>query len=236
MTDSAPSDLASLEPLEPLDGGAADGGGMTAADATLQALRSGLPAPGINPYCRDKSFYRFLWSGVIIFVGCLMPVGADLHRAGYQTMSGGVYTLIAIGMIWSWWGSIHNNRPLGVKWVMLAFLPLVGSIMNMAAFDPAKAFDHAVKSGWLVQSDFATFASGDWKSVFKDIGSALAKDNEAGLRVEGFWRLLGVGNVFVFLGALIAELGFVGGIVGGAKQNSAEKKAKQMAAAERKRK
>lgn len=236
MTDSAPSDLASLEPLEPLDGGAADGGGTTNADATLQALRSGLPAPGINPYCRDKSFYRFLWSGVIILVGCLMPVGADLHRAGYQTMSGGVYTLIAIALIWSWWGSIHNNRPLGVKWVMLAFVPLIGSIMNMAAFDPAKAFDHAVKSGWLVGGDLATFASGDWKSLFKDIGAALAKDSEAGLRVEGFWRLLGVGNVFVFLGALIAELGFVGGIIGGAKQNSADKKAKQMAAAERKRK
>lgn len=234
MTDSAPSDLASLEPLEPLDGGAADGGGMTATDATLQALRSGLPAPGINPYCRDKSFYRFLWSGVIILVGCLMPVGADLHRAGYQTMSGGVYTLIAIGLIWSWWGSIHNNRPLGVKWVMLAFIPLVGSIMNMAAFDPTAAHALAVKADWLKDGVF-TYST-DWKSMFKDMGSALAKDNEAGLRVEGFWRLLGVGNVFVFLGALIAELGFVGGIVGGAKQNSADKKAKQMAAAERKRK
>lgn len=235
MTDPAPSDLASLEPLEPLDGGAADaGGGVAANDATLQVLRAGLPAPGINPYCRDKSFYRFLWSGVILLVGCLMPISADLHRAGYMTMSGGFYTLIAIGLIWSWWGSIHNNRPLGVKWVMFAAIPLIGSIMNMAGFDAAAAHAQAVKSGWIVDGTWTYSAT--WKDMFADMGGALAKDNEAALRVEGFWRLLGVGNVFIFLGALIAELGFVGGIVGGAKQNKAEAKAKQMAAAERKRK
>ncbi|MFN9704594.1 MAG: hypothetical protein ACK595_07195, partial [Planctomycetota bacterium] len=55
----------------------------------------------------------------------------------------------------------------------------------------------------------------------------------AGERVGGFWRLLGVGNVFVFLGALLAELGFLGGIVGGAKKNKADTKAMMPAAAER---
>ena len=50
MTDSGnPSDLASLEPLEPLE----------AADALVQqdpmaAQRSGLPAPAFNMYCGDK--------------------------------------------------------------------------------------------------------------------------------------------------------------------------------------
>jgi hypothetical protein len=42
--------------------------------------------------------------------------------------------------------------------------------------------------------------------------------------------------VFVFLGALLAEFSLIGGIVGGAKKNSAEKKAKMMAIAEKKRK
>jgi Na+-transporting methylmalonyl-CoA/oxaloacetate decarboxylase gamma subunit len=72
--------------------------------------------------------------------------------------------------------------------------------------------------------------------MFKDMGGAIMKDAAAGVRVEGFWRLLGVGNVFVFLGALMAELGFLGGIVGGAKKNKAETKAKMQASAERKRK
>ena len=60
-------------------------------------------------------------------------------------------------------------------------------------------------------------------------------DAEAATRVEGFWRLFGPGQFFVFLGALIAELGFVGGVIGGAKKNKADQKQKQMAAAERKR-
>lgn len=238
MTDPAQaSDLASLEPLEPLDSGAdAGGGSMSHADATLQVLRSGLPAPAFNPYCRDKSFYRFLWSGVILFAGCMMPVSADLGRAGYQTMSGGFYTLIAVAMIWSWWASIANNRPVGLKWLLFAAIPLIGSIMNLVAFNAAEAFATAQKAGWL-GADVTWFKHSDsWKAMFSDMGAALMKDAEAGMRVEGFWRLLGVGNFFVFLGALIAELGFLGGIVGGHKQNKAEQKQKQMAAAERKRK
>lgn len=237
MTDPAQaSDLASLEPLEPLDGGAVDaGGGMSNADATLQVLRSGLPAPGYNPYCRDKSFYRFLWSGVIMFAGCMMPFSADLSRAGFTTMSGGFYTLIAVAMTWSWWASIANNRPVGLKWLMFAAIPLIGSIMSLVGFDPAKAHALAIEAGWLKDGTWLKYSL-TWKELFGDIGSALAKDSEAALRVEGFWRLLGVGNFFVFLGALIAELGFIGGIVGGAKQNKADQKAKQMAAAERKRK
>ena len=105
-----------------------------------------------------------------------------------------------------------------------------GHVEDDAVMCPWHAWRFSLKDGtWLKYSL-------SWKELFGDIGSALAKDSEAALRVEGFWRLLGVGNFFVFLGALIAELGFIGGIVGGAKQNKADQKAKQMAAAERKRK
>ncbi len=239
MTDPAQgSDLASLEPLEPLDGGVlADGGVVapTAGDALLQTVRSGLPAPGYNPYCRDKSFYRFLFAGVIVIAGCLMPFSADLDRPGYTTMSGAFYLLIGIGMTWSWWASINNNRPVGLKWLLFAAVPLIGSIFSMVGFDAAAAQRNAVEAGWLRDGAWFTY-SADWKSLFADVGSALAKSSEAQLRVGGFWRLLGVGNVIVFLGALIAELGFLGGIVGGARKNKADTKQKQMAAAERRRK
>ena len=78
--------------------------------------------------------------------------------------------------------------------------------------------------------------SADWSVMFSDIGSTLAKNKEAPLRVENFWRLFGPGQFFVFLGALLAELGFVMGVVGGAKQNKNVAKQKQMKAAERRRK
>jgi hypothetical protein len=154
-----------------------------------------------------------------------------------MTMSGGFYTLIAIAMIWSWWASIANNRPVGLKWLLFAAAPLIGSIMSLTSFDAAAAHEQALKAGWMEKNtdNWFTF-SASWADMFKDMGGAIMKDAAAAVRVEGFWRLLGVGNVFVFLGALMAELGFLGGIVGGAKKNKAETKAKMQASAERKRK
>jgi hypothetical protein len=238
MTDTAPQDLTTLEPLEPISAPAADAAaGPGTADAMLMAMRSGLPAPAYNPYCRDVSFYRFLFAGVVMFAGCMMPISADLLRSGYMTMSGGFYTLIAIAMIWSWWASIANNRPVGLKWLLFAAAPLIGSIMSLTSFDAAAAHEQALKAGWMEKNtdNWFTF-SASWADMFKDMGGAIMKDAAAAVRVEGFWRLLGVGNVFVFLGALMAELGFLGGIVGGAKKNKAETKAKMQASAERKRK
>ena len=117
MTDN---DLASLEPLEPLAGAAP----AAAPQDPMAAQRAGLGAPAFNMYCADASMYRFLFAGVVMFVGCMMPLSAELSRAGYQTVSGGFYLLIAIALIWSWWGSIANNRASGVKWVLAASLPL----------------------------------------------------------------------------------------------------------------
>lgn len=234
MTENA-GDLAALEPLEPLDaGGAGAPGAMTSDEALMQALRSGLPAPGVNPYCRDKAYYKFLWAGIIMLVGCLMPFDANQAGAGWQTMSGGVYLLIALGMIKTWWGAINTNRSGGASllWLVFCFAPLVAGAMNMAAFEPAEAFKVASARGY-VPADMAY--PENWKAMFSDIGSAIGKDNEAAARVGAFWRLFGTGQFFVFLGALLAELGFIGGVLGGAKKNKELKQQKQMAAAERKR-
>ncbi len=237
MTDPAPvGDLASLEPLEPLDGGAPDtgGAGMSADNAMVQALRSGLPPPAFSLYCRDKSFYRFLFAGVVMLFGCLLPISAEPSRAAYQTMSGGFYTLIAIAMVWTWWASISNNRPVGLKWLLFAAFPLIGGIWNMAAFDADAALQVAKARSWLPAEATASLS---WKELLGDMFGGAAKRNpEALLRAETFWRLFGPANFFITLGALIAEVGFIAGVVGGAKQNKADQTAKRMAAAERKRK
>ena len=107
--------------------------------------------------------------------------------------------------------------------------------MNIVAFDAAVARATAIDLGWLRDVP-ATMASDSWGAMFKDIGSGLAKDREAAARVEHFWRLFGPGQLFVFLGALMAEAGLIGGIIGGAKKNKADKKAMMMAIAEKKRK
>lgn len=231
MTDTGtPSDLGSLEPLEPLD--AAVEAAQQPTDP-LAAQRAGLAAPAFNMHCRDKTFYRFLFAGVVMFVGCMMPFSAEIQRAGYQTLAGGFYLLIAIAMIWSWWASIANNRPTGLKWLMFSMFPMIGGAWTMLVFDPAKAAELALASGWISES---MVYSATWGDLFSDIGSTIAKDAKAPARVEGFWRLLGPGHVMVFVGGFMAEAGFIMGIVGGAKQNKNATKQKQMKAAERRRK
>lgn len=239
MTDQGnPAELATLEPLEPLDAGVtADGApvSMSTDEAMLQAMRSGLPCPAFNPFCKDKSFYKFLFAGVMMAVGCMMPFNANAAMAGYQTMGGATYLLIAIAMIWTWWGAIASNRSTGasIKWLLWCCIPLVAVVMNMLAFEPAEAVKVAVTRGWLPEG---SIHSENWSGLFGDMFSALRKDADAALRAENFWRLFGPGQFFVFLGALIAELGLFGGVLGGAKKNKQDKQAKAMAAAERKRK
>jgi hypothetical protein len=228
MTDTGtPADLASLEPLEPL---AAQ---PQAQQDPMAAQRPGLPAPAFNMYCTDKMFYRFLFAGVVMFVGCMMPFSAEIGRAGYQTMSGGFFLLIAIAMIWSWWGSIANNRPTGLKWLLASMVPLIGAGYGLFTFDAVAAHE-AARSLQHLNTDI-TFSQ-TWGELFSDMGSTIAKKKDAPGRVAGFWRLIGPGNVLVFLGALIAEAGFIMGVVGGAKQNKNATKQKMQKSAERRRK
>lgn len=235
MTDN---DLASLEPLEPLAGAAP----AAAPQDPMASQRAGMGAPAFNMFCTDSSMYRFLFAGVVMFVGCMMPTSADLSVAGYQSVSGGFYLLIAIALIWSWWGSIANNRSMGVKWVLMAVFPLVASIWNMTAFDADAAMRTAeanqwLTANWVVEGEDAAFIYSDsLGAMFSDMGSAIMKDSEAGARCSGFWRLYGPGNLLVLLGALMAELGLVMGVAGGMQQNKKATQEKRMKAAERKRK
>jgi hypothetical protein len=198
----------------------------------MAAQRAGLGAPAFNMYCADASMYRFLFAGVVMFVGCMMPFSAELGRAGYQSLAGGFYLLIATALIWSWWGSIANNRASGVKWVLAASLPLIITIMKLVAFDATAEFEVASKLGW-VNSEMTYSASlsealGDmWK------GRQLP---DAAMKADGYWRLMGPGNVFILLGSVIAEAGLIFGLTGGMKQNKKAKQEKRAQAAERKRK
>lgn len=234
MTDTIPApELPTLAPLEPLDPVAGSPGGE---DATLTALRAGLPAPAFNPQCRDKSYYRFLFAGVLMFVGCMMPFSANTAVAGYQTMSGGVFLLIAIGMIWTWWGAISNNRSTAasLKWLLLCAIPLAAGVMAMVAYDSVEAVKAAVASGYMKDGPVST-----WGTLFSDMfaaGRPGAGSIEPAQKVSAFWTAFGPGKFFVTLGGLFAELGFLSGILGGAKQNKQLKQNKQMTAAERKRK
>lgn len=238
MTDSGNTpELATLEPLEPLDAGgpAPVAAAPAGAEAAAAMARASLPAPGYNPFCRDKTFYRFLFAGVLIVLGCLMPFGVDYAQVGYKTMSGACYLVIGIAMVWTWWGAIHNNRSTSasLKWILLCAIPMVAGIMGLVGYDPQVALAEAQARNLLLGQEVST-----WSTLFGDMFTA-GRPSEAApaaaLRVENFWRLHGVGKIFVLLGAVIAELGFFGGVLGGAKKNKQERQTKMVAATERKR-
>lgn len=240
MSDSG--NVPELQDLEPLDPGTAApevaaAPPAAAPDAVAAALRAGLPPPAFNPRCTDKAYYRFLFCGVLIVLGCLMPFGADRGMAGYQTMGGAVFLVIGLGMVWTWWGAIHFNRSSGksLKWILLCFLPFGAQVMNLMAYDPEAALTAAKQAGYLpaVVVEVST-----WSTLFADIGTALGKSVDAApaaLRVENFFRCFGTGKIFVLLGAALAEVVFVLGVVGGAKQNKQQQVARMAQASERRR-
>jgi hypothetical protein len=201
-----------LQELEPLEAPTPEPGAPDPSAAPRAA--PGLPAPAFNP-AADKEYYRFLFAGVVMFVGCMMPFGPDWNMNGYKTLSGALFTVISVGMIWSWWGAIATGRFSGknLKWVGLALLPLVVELINLiGAFDaPAvkamRASGEPMPDGWR-----------DFFSAFFDV-----KNPDAQLKADNFVRGFGSGKIVLFLGAVLAELSMLLAVFGGAKTARAQK-------------
>jgi len=190
----------------------------------------GLAPPAFHPSA-DKEYYRFLLAGVIMFIGCLMPFGPEWGMSGYKTLSGAFFMLIAIGMIWSWWGAIHTARFSGrnLRWVALCIIPLVVELLNLVgAFNEPAVHDLVVaQSSALAANPEARVAvpiATSWGEVFD--GMMSPKDPVATGKVGNFFRAFGTGKLVVFLGALLAELFMILAVFGGAKTAKAQKAAK----------
>lgn len=217
------TELGELEELEPLDfedPTAASGAGGTMT--TPVVIPSGLPTPFYNP-AASKEYYRILFAGVLVTLGCMMPFGPEWTMNGYKTAMGGVMLLIGLGIIWSMWGAISVGRPPSIKWFgLFPLVPLVWGIFQIVgAWDaPAvRGFD-----GPMVR---------DWGELFSTMVDR--EDAERGAKIGNFMRHWGTGKPFVFLGGLLAELYFFLGIVGGAKTMKAKKAAGRAASTARKR-
>lgn len=243
MTDAANDNpLQELEPLDPAAGVAPEA--IEAAVAaqmqsmSAQGPSAGLPSPAYNPRCTDKSSYKFLMCGVLMLLGCSMPFSADLNLAGYKTVSGAFFTFIAIGMVWTWWSAIHHARATSasLKWIGLCMFPLLAQAMNLINFDAAAASSEAINQGWA--KGLPTLDGYSFGKLFSDMGTALGKGSEAqpaAARCEMFFRSFGTGRFFVLLGALLTEVYFVLGVVGGAKKNKEQKAARQAQSAGKRR-
>jgi len=211
-----------LEELEPLDDGALPApaplgqpgqpGVPSVQELLLQNFRAGLPAPAHNPRA-DKVYFRFLFAGLIMMIGCWMPFGPEWDMAGYKTISGAFFFLIALGVVWSAWGAIHTNRlePKRMKWILLAFLPFVIQVMNLVNMFDEPAVKDAIAKGVSVCSNW-----GELGDILKEKVS-LNRDPALGLKLDNTLRYFGTGKLFVLFGAFLTEWYFLGSIFGAAK-------------------
>ncbi len=222
MTESSNvPELEELEPLEELAPAPADAG-QALAEAAPRAsgpqhvvMSSGLPAPFYSRTA-SKEWYRFLFAGVLIAMGCLMPFGPQWEMAGYKTFSGGLFFIIGGGLIWTAWGAISHGRPPTMKFIGLAFLPFVWGIFKLvSAWDEPAVAAFAAEGGKLVT---------DWGDLFSTLVDR--EDPDRFVKIGNFLRYFGPGKLFVFFGAFLVELYFVLGIVGGAKKIKQDKAAR----------
>lgn len=223
-----------LQELEPLEEPAQEPGAAPAATPgdppgapVAPPVHPGLAAPAYNP-AADKQYFRFLFAGVVMFLGCLMPFGPEWDMAGYKTLGGAFAFFVAIGMIWSWWGAISTNRFRGanLKWVGLALFPLIFGIVNLMGAFEAPAVKDYIAQGKVP----AEWGWGDFFSAFFSFKDPVAQAN-----ADNFVRAFGSGKIVVFIGAVLAEVFMVMAVFGGAKHAKQQKAASAAARASRRR-
>jgi len=173
-----------------------------------QRTFAGLPTPAFNPMA-DREYYRFLFGGVLIVVGCLMPFSGDWNQLGYKTFAGGLNLVIGLGVIWSMWGAIYT-KMFNFRWIMLSFFPFLWAIVHFFQMDWSmfeSVFHRAgYKTGWHGPHSISQFGN-----VLQQIGP---------------------GRFFVFFGALLIEVTFVMSVVRGFQR----KKQQDVARAQQRRK
>lgn len=217
------SDVEHLEELEPLEE-------VQEAPATTAVMpvqvTGGMPAPAYNPSA-DKEYYRFMFAGMLILLGCLMPFGPGT-TPGYMSIRGAVFTVIALGIIWSSWASIHHRRMIKgmLRWVFLAMVPFaVGVVDLLVAFDPATAVGL-----WNARMPEGKGIAG-WGEFFGELRNVL----HPGDRVGEFVRHFGPGRWMTFLGGLLAEVFMILAIMGGAKKIKEQKAERRASTGSRRR-
>ncbi len=226
-------ELQELEPLEELPGQDAQEDnmpppGMPPGPGGMPAMMAaapptfGLPAPAYNPNI-DKEYPRFLWAGVIILIGAIMPwgPGPDL-AAGYYTLGGFFTLLVGLGIVRSWWGAISVGRFKGTNlgWVALSTLPLIFQVLAMiSAFETPEMISwvESQRAHWnTLQVEGPT----DWGKFFGLLFD-MAPASQSVAR-EFLWQY-GIGRMIVLIGCLLAELFLLMGLFGGAKTAKAQK-------------
>ncbi len=206
MTDATELPLPELETLEPLTEGA------------TASIKVGTAPPFYRSDAHGE-YYRFLFAGLVMSLGCMMPFSADLNGAGYKTLGGAFFTILSLGLVWSMWIAVYGGR-FRMKWIMLALIPFLVCLVDFIFVERdvgIKTFkDGPLADGWL--------------DMFKN---AFSRTEEGTAKATNFCRAFGTGRIVLFIGSLLNFMFLFSAVFGGAKHAKAQKAAVRAAAAER---
>ena len=184
-----------------------------------------------------KEYFRWFFCGLLIVLGGFMPVGPDGSVMTLQTLAGGLFFIMGLGVMWNMWGAIYSGR-FKMFWIVMLFIPVIWGFWRF--FLPMMGtglaeYDILVKKGaQLSAAQLADYnhlkllASHGAPLTFKELFGALGQAPPDWSKVRAWFWVNGYGPTFVFLGSLLAWIFFVIGIFGGIKHG--RQKAAQRAA------
>lgn len=213
MTDATHLPAPELDTLEPLS----DEPMVAATEApAVSSTRLGLPPIFYRAEAHGE-YYRFLFAGLVMTLGCFMPFGADMVP-GYQTLAGAFYLVLSLCLVWSMWIAVYSGR-FRMKWIMLAVIPFLVGLIDFIWVERSygiQTFQGEMASGWL---DAIKLGSGGTP--------------EGVTKAANFVRAFGPGRIVLFVGTLLNVLFLLSAVFGGVKHGKAQKAAARSALAER---
>lgn len=210
MTEASQLPPPELEPLEPL---------VEGEPAPAAAVKIGAPPPFYRSDAHGE-YYRFLFAGLVMTLGCLMPFSAD-GTSGWRTLGGALFLILSLGLVWSMWIAVYGGR-FRMKWIMLALIPFLVGLIDFIFVDR----DFGIRA---FRETGAPMAD-SWLDAIK---SGLARTQEGTERAGNFVKAFGPGRIVLFVGALLNFVFLLSAVFGGAKHAKAQKAAARAAAAER---
>ncbi len=184
-----------------------------------------------------KEYFRFLFCGLLIVLGGFMPVGPDAKVMTLQTMAGGFFFLLGLGVMWSSWKAIYSGR-FSARWILFLFIPVIWGFwrfcLPMMGTD-LQGYEQLVKHGVQLSAaqladyhHLQSLAAHGAPTTFKELFGALGQAPPDWGKIRAWFWVNGYGPAFITLGSLLGFLLIIGGLFSGMRHN--RQKAAQRAA------
>jgi len=182
-----------------------------------------------------KEYFRFLFCGLLIVLGGFMPVGPDAKVMTLQTMVGGLFFLIGLGVIWTSWRAIYSGK-FRSPWIFALFIPLLWGLWRFLMPMLGPSLDYyqqlAAKGYEFTAAQKADFehlkllAAHGAPLTFKELFGALGHAPPEWSKIRAWFWVNGYGPAFITLGSSLGIFLIILGLFGGirhSKQKAAQR-------------